>query len=77
VRQAQQTLLIPLTILLILPSLAVLAVPAELQARLLAWLVEANLTGIALGAIAGLLLVDVALVAAALKRFQRARLILD
>jgi ABC-2 type transport system permease protein len=77
VRQAQQTLLIPLTVLLVLPSIAVLAVPAELQARFFAWIVEADVTGIALGAIVFLFLVDAALLAAGLRRFRRDRLILD
>jgi ABC-2 type transport system permease protein len=77
VRQAQQTLLIPITILLILPSLAVLAVPAELQARFFAWVVEAEVTAIALWALVFLVLVDAALLAAALRRFRRDRLVLD
>lgn len=76
-RQAQQALLIPLTVVLILPSVAVMAVPADLQARLFAWVVEADVTAISLGFTALLLFVDAALLAAALKRFQRARLILD
>jgi ABC-2 type transport system permease protein len=76
-RQAQQTLLIPLTVVLILPSLAVLVVPADLQARFFDWFVEADVTTIALGVMVFLFLVDAALLAAAGRRFRRDRLILD
>jgi ABC-2 type transport system permease protein len=77
VRQAQQTLLIPLTVLLILPSLAVMVVPADLQVRFFTLLSEADVTTIALEAIASLMLADAVLLAAALRRFRRDRLILD
>jgi ABC-2 type transport system permease protein len=77
VRLAQQTLLIPLTVILILPSLAVMAAPDDFQKRVFAWILEADATGIALAAIAGLFIIDAALLAAALRRFRRDRLILD
>jgi ABC-2 type transport system permease protein len=77
VRQAQQTLLIPITVVLILPSFGTLLLPADLQARFFKWLVEADVTTVVLGVLAVLLVIDAALLAAALARFQRARLILD
>ena len=77
VRQAQQVLLIPLTILLMLPSVGVMVLPSELQARVFKWLVEADLTGLLLVISGILLIIDLGLLAAALARFQRARLILD
>lgn len=77
VRQAQQALLIPLTAILVAPSLAVLAVPEDLQRRFFAWIVEADVTMLALEGIAVLLLVDFALLASGLARFRRDRLILD
>jgi ABC-2 type transport system permease protein len=77
VRQATQTLLFPLTILLLLPSIGTMILPADLQVRIFKWLIEADVTGLVLGVMAALLVVDAALLAAALARFQRTRLILD
>ncbi len=77
VRQATQTLLFPLTILLLLPGIGTMILPADLQARVFKWLTEADVTGLVLGVMAALLVVDAALLAAALARFQRAKLILD
>lgn len=77
VRQAQQTLLIPITVVLILPSFGTLLLPADLQARFFKWLMEADVTTVVLGVLAFLLVIDAALLAAALARFRRARLILD
>jgi ABC-2 type transport system permease protein len=77
VRQAQQMLLIPLTVVLILPSFGTMLLPADLQARFFQWLMEADVTGVVLGALAVLLVIDAALLAGALARFQRAKLILD
>lgn len=76
-RQAQQTILIPITVVLILPSLGTMLLPAEQQARFFKWLIEADVTLLVLGVLAALLVVDAALLAAALARFQRTRLILD
>jgi ABC-2 type transport system permease protein len=77
VRQATQTLLFPLTILLLLPSIGTMILPADLQAQVFKWLTGADVTGLVLGVMAALLVVDAALLAAALARFQRTRLILD
>jgi ABC-2 type transport system permease protein len=77
VRQAQQMLLIPITIVLILPSLATMVLPRDLQVRLFEWFLEADVTTLVLGVLAALTVIDVALLWAALARFQRARLILD
>ena len=77
VRQAQQTLLIPFTIVMLLPSIGTMLLPADLQARFFKWMMEADVTPFVLGVLAVLLVIDAALLAAALARFQRARLILD
>lgn len=77
VRHAQQMLLIPITVVLILPSFATVILPRDLQAQFFKWLTEADVTTLALGIMAGLLIIDTALLMAALARFQRARLILD
>jgi ABC-2 type transport system permease protein len=77
VRQAQQTLLIPLTVVLILPSVGVMILPADLQMRIFAWLTEAEVTTLLVAVLAVLLVIDAALLIAAMARFQRARLILD
>ncbi len=77
VRQAQQRLLIPLTVVLILPSFGTLLLPGDMQARFFKWLMEADVTPVVLGVLAVLLVIDAILLAAALARFQRAKLILD
>jgi ABC-2 type transport system permease protein len=77
VRQAQQRLLIPVTIVMLLPSLGAMLLPADQQARFFKWLVEADVTTLILGVLAVLLVIDAALLAAGLARFQRAKLILD
>lgn len=77
VRQAQQMLLVPITVVLMLPSLGSMILPPDLQARFFKWLVEADVTGVVLLVLAMVLVIDVALLLAALARFQRARLILD
>jgi len=77
VRQAQQMLLIPITIVLILPSFGTMILPRDLRAQFFKWLVEADVTTVVLGVLAVVFVIDVALLMAALARFQRARLILD
>jgi ABC-2 type transport system permease protein len=76
-RQAQQRLLIPVTLLLLLPSLASIILPADQQERLLTALATANLTVVVLAALGCLLLADSALITIALARFQRTRLVTD
>lgn len=77
VRQAQQALLIPLSLMLTAPNLVLLMLPSDLQARIFAWLTDAEVVPLILAGLAGLLALDAGLLAAALVRFQRARLILD
>ncbi len=77
VRQAQQTLLIPLTILLMLPSLGTMLLPDEQKTQLFRWFVQADIVAVLLGVLGVLALVDAALLAWAMSRFQRAKLILD
>ena len=76
-RLAQQRLLIPITIVLLLPSVGAMILPADQQARFFEWLMEAEMNSLVLGAMAALLMVDAALLMAALARFQRAKLLLD
>jgi len=77
VRQATPALLFPLTILLLLPSIGTMILPADLQAQVFKWLTEADVTTLVIGVLAALFVVDAALLAAALARFQRTKLILD
>lgn len=77
VRQAQQTLSMAVMLLLFVPGFGAQALPAEWKARLVQALVVAGLTKIVLIVVAVLAVVDMGLLAAAMVRFQRARLILD
>jgi ABC-2 type transport system permease protein len=77
VRQAQQMLLIPITLVLIVPSFGAMLLPADLQARFFKWLMEAEVTTLLLGVLAILLVIDASLIALAMARFQRAKLILE
>ena len=77
VRQAQQTLSIAIMLLLFVPIFGGQALPAEWRARLAQALVVADVTKILLTVVAVLAVLDMALLAAAMIRFQRARLILD
>jgi ABC-2 type transport system permease protein len=76
-RQAQQTLLVPLTIILMLPSLGTMLLPDEQKAQLFRWFVQADVVSVLLGVLGVVALVDAALLAWAMSRFQRAKLILD
>jgi hypothetical protein len=76
-RQAQQRLLIPLTLLLLLPSLGTLILPPNVQEQLMRTLAGADTTTWVWAALVGLLISDVLLVAIGLARFQRSRLIIN
>lgn len=76
VRQAAQTLSIGVMILLFVPLFGFQLLPPEWQARLATGLGDAEPTGIVVGAVAVLGLLDAGLLAAARARFRRARLIL-
>lgn len=78
VRQAYQTLTIPLVIIALLPSLAILVLPADLQTRLFTALFKGDASGtIALVGALVLVLADSILLGLAMARFRRARLILS
>jgi len=77
VRQAQQTLLIPLTILLMLPSVGTMLLPDEQKIQLFKWFSTADIVSVLLAGFVALAVVDAGLLALALARFQRARLIVD
>jgi ABC-2 type transport system permease protein len=77
VRQAQQALSLTVMLLLFIPVFGIQALPASWQARLMQAATSIEL-GQALGVVAAVLAaLDVALVAAAMARFKRTRLILD
>ncbi len=76
VRQAQQTFSI-INLVLFIPLFIFPALPEEVKIRLIQELSRVNGNLVAGMAPAALALVDIALVALALARFQRARLILD
>jgi ABC-2 type transport system permease protein len=76
-RQAQQRLLIPVTLVLMLPSLGSLILPADLREQLFRAFAEVDIITIVLALLAGLLVADAALIALAVARFQRSRLSLD
>jgi ABC-2 type transport system permease protein len=77
VRQAAQTMNLAIMVLLFVPIFGLQALPAETRAAVFSALQGASLNQILLGVIGLLVVLDAALLAAALARFQRARLILD
>jgi ABC-2 type transport system permease protein len=77
VRQAQQTLSLAIILLLFVPGFGVRALPAEWRARLVQALIAADVTKIVLIVVVVLTVLDIGLLAAAMARFQRARLILN
>ncbi|MBM4467274.1 MAG: ABC-2 type transporter [Chloroflexi bacterium] len=77
VRQAAQTMSIAIMLLLFVPVFGVQALPAEWKARLAQAVMGADVVQIVLVAAAVLMVLDLGLLAAAMARFQRARLILD
>lgn len=76
VRQAQQTFSLAF-MLLFLPMLALPVLPKAWQGKLLMWVVNADFSALIPVVVIVLILVDISLIAAALARFKRARLILD
>jgi len=77
VRQAAQTMSIAIMLLLFVPVFGVQALPVEWKVRLAQAVMGADVEQIVLIAVAVLIVLDVGLLAAAMARFQRARLILD
>jgi ABC-2 type transport system permease protein len=76
-QQAQQRLSMSSMLFFILPIFALQLLPGDLASQLATAAASANLTTIYLVAAIGLLLLDTALIFAAMRRFQRARMILD
>ncbi len=77
VRQAAQTMSIAIMLLLFVPVFGAQALPTEWKVRLAQAVMEADVERIVLVAAAVLIVLDLGLLAAAMARFQRARLILD
>lgn len=77
VKQAQQTLSITIMLLVLAPVLVMQMLPDDSKSGLFRALASWNLTQVVLLAGAVLALLDVGLLAAAMARFRRARLILD
>jgi len=77
VRQAAQTLNVAILLLILLPVLLVQALSDATRASWSAWASHVGVTGIMWTAAAVLAVLDSALFAAALWRFQRARLIVE
>ena len=75
-RSAQQTLgvvaLLPLLVVVIMPIL-----PVAISEQLFSWVMTSNLMTLVISMMVMMLILDLILLAAALARFQRARLILD
>jgi ABC-2 type transport system permease protein len=76
VRQAQQTFSI-VNLVIFIPIFLLPMLPDEWQVRITRFVTQANVTQIALVVIAILLIIDILLIAAAMRQFQRAKLILD
>ena len=77
VRQAQQTLSLVVMLLLFVPIFGLQALPAATQAQVIQMLEGLKLLPTALSAGGVLLVIDIALILAALARFKRSQLILD
>jgi ABC-2 type transport system permease protein len=77
VRQAAQTLNVGILLLIFVPVLGVQALPTAWKAQAGAWLASIGVDGILWTATAALALLDLLLLAVAMARFQRSRLILD
>jgi ABC-2 type transport system permease protein len=76
VRQAQQTFSLAF-MLLFIPMMLIPVLPQEWQGRLMMWMVNTDFFTIIPGAMLILFILDILLIAAAMARFQRAKLILD
>lgn len=77
VRQAQQTLSIAAWLLPIILGYGGRALPVQWRAHLVEAITASGMTGIVFVVIATLIVLDIGLLAVAMARFQRARLILD
>jgi ABC-2 type transport system permease protein len=77
VRQAQQTLSFVIMAVLFVPIYGVQALPLEIRKRIVEAFAQAGATQTILSVMLILTLMDIGVLAAAMARFQRARLILD
>jgi len=77
VRQAAQTLNVGILLLMFVPVLGAQALPDAWKAQAGAWFASVGVDGILWTATAALALLDLLLLAVAMARFQRSRLILD
>ena len=77
VRQAQQTLGLAIMLLLFVPIFGIQALPSNLQEKILWWILQLNSPQVIFFVLAILFILNLALIAAALVRFQRQKLILD
>ncbi len=77
VRQAAQNMSLVVVAVLLVPALAIPALPADVRRQVIDTLVGLDWLAIGVGLAAILAVLDVALFAAAMLRFQRTRLILD
>ena len=77
VRQAAQNMSLALVAVLLVPALAIPALPADLRRQVIDTLLGLDWLTIGVGLAAILVVLDVALFSAAMLRFQRTRLILD
>ncbi|MBC7264060.1 MAG: ABC transporter permease [Chloroflexi bacterium] len=77
VRQAQQILSLSIMLLLFVPTFGIQALPVEWRLRLAEMLAAVDVAKIALIGGTVMTVLDIGLLAAAMARFQRARLILD
>ena len=77
VRQAAQTLNVGILLLIFIPVIGARALPDAWKAQAGAWLMSVGMDGLLWTASVALLLLDALLLALAMARFQRSRLILD
>jgi ABC-2 type transport system permease protein len=77
VRQAAQNMSIAIVAAILLPVLGIQAIPADSRRELLTTLAGLDWTTIGIGAAVVLICLDLLLLAAAMARFQRTRLVLD
>ena len=77
VRQAAQTLNVGILLLIFIPVIGARALPDAWKAQAGAWLMSVGVDGLLWTASVALLLLDALLLALAMARFQRSRLILD
>lgn len=77
VRQAAQNMSLALVAVLLVPALGIPALPADLRRQVIGTLLGLDWLTIGVGLAAIMAVLDVALFAAAMQRFQRTRLILD